>query len=80
MIRCFCACHQYPGTYPPPCGYCGHDDREGHMAGTYRDGWEPNPRCRDCGHPFRSEGSVVGGLDQILCVPCIGAALSRITD
>lgn len=52
--RCYCACHQYPGTYPPPCGVCGHDDREGRMVGGYRDGWEAN-RCphghaRCCGH------------------------------
>lgn len=42
MARCFCACHQYPGTYPPPCGYCGHDTREGRMVGGINDGWEPN--------------------------------------
>jgi formylmethanofuran dehydrogenase subunit E len=37
-------------------------------------------KCKDCGRPFRSEGSVVMSLDKILCVPCIGAALARITD
>lgn len=42
--RCFCPCHTHPGTYPPPCGYCGHDTREGRMVGTIRDGWEPNDR------------------------------------
>lgn len=36
--------------------------------------------CRDCGRLFRSEGPVVCGLDKILCVPCIGAALARLTD
>lgn len=54
MARCFCPCHTHPGTYAPPCGYCGHDDREGSMVGTIRDGWEPN-RCPHghvgcCGH------------------------------
>ena len=52
--RCYCACHQYPGTYPPPCGVCGHDNRLGRMIGGYRDGWEAN-RCPHghagcCGH------------------------------
>lgn len=43
--RCFCPCHTHPGTYPPPCGVCGHDNREGRMIGGYRDGWEPvDPR------------------------------------
>lgn len=42
MARCFCECHSFPGVYPPPCGVCGHDTREGHMVGGYRDGWEPN--------------------------------------
>lgn len=37
-------------------------------------------RCAECGSPFQSEGAVVCGLDKILCVPCIGAALSRVTD
>ncbi len=41
---------------------------------------EPARQCRDCGRPFRSEGSVVCDLDKVLCVPCIGAALSRVTD
>lgn len=42
---CFCACHEYPGTYPTgpdkPCGYCAHIDAEGVMLGTLRDGWTP---------------------------------------
>lgn len=42
MDRCFCPCHTHPGTYPPPCGVCGHDTREGRMVGGYRDGWESN--------------------------------------
>lgn len=42
MARCFCACHEYPGTYGGKyCGYCGHDNRKGHMPETVRDGWEP---------------------------------------
>lgn len=40
--RCFCPCHTHPGTYPPPCGVCGHDTRDGHLVGGYRDGWESN--------------------------------------
>lgn len=40
----------------------------------------PDRICNDCGQPFRPEGSVVYGLDKILCVPCIGAALARVTD
>ena len=43
MARCFCPCHVSPGVYPPPCGVCGHDDRQGRLVGTIRDGWEPNP-------------------------------------
>lgn len=43
--RCFCPCHVHPGVYPPPCGVCGHDTRNGRMVGGYRDGWEPiDPR------------------------------------
>lgn len=40
--RCFCPCHEYPGVYAPPCGYCGHDTRQGTFPGTIRDGWVPN--------------------------------------
>lgn len=40
---------------------------------------EPERHCRECGRSFRPESSVVCSLDQILCVPYIGAALSRIT-
>lgn len=43
MNRCWCECHVYPGTYPPPCGVCGHDTRHGRLVGTLRDGWEPYP-------------------------------------
>ena len=43
MTRCFCACHEYPGTYrPEPCGYCGHFNSKGRMPGSVRDGWEPD--------------------------------------
>src|SRR5262245_28712733 len=48
MARCFCPCHTHPGTYPPPCGVCGHDTREGRMVGGYRDGWEPIPPPPPC--------------------------------
>ena len=47
MSICWCPCHTYPGVYPPPCGVCGHDTREGHMVGTIRDGWEPNSDATD---------------------------------
>lgn len=40
---------------------------------------EPVRQCKECGQPFRSEGSVVCSLDQVLCTPCIGAALARVT-
>lgn len=45
MSRCFCPCHSEPGVYPPPCGVCGHDTREGRMVGGIRDGWEPITAC-----------------------------------
>ena len=44
--RCFCPCHEYPGVYPPPCGYCGHDTREGRFPGSVREGWVPNLAAR----------------------------------
>lgn len=49
-------------------------------AGVRRAVTDPVRQCQDCGQSFRPEGSVVCSLDQILCAPCIGAALSRITD
>lgn len=40
MSRCYCACHEYPGTYrAEPCAYCGHFDSRGHFPQTLRDGW-----------------------------------------
>lgn len=43
MARCFCTCHEYPGTYPGPwCGYCQHDNRRGQFPGTLREGWQPD--------------------------------------
>lgn len=59
MARCFCPCHTHPGTYPPPCGVCGHDTRKGRMVGGYRDGWEPNEKQE----PYK-EGYMLA-VDQI---------------
>lgn len=44
MARCFCSCHTHPGAYPPPCGVCGHDDRQGSFPGPLHEGWEPRLR------------------------------------
>jgi len=41
-MRCFCPCHEHPGTYPPPCSYCGHDTRQGKFPGSTREGWIPD--------------------------------------
>lgn len=43
--HCYCACHQYPGTYhAEPCSYCGHHNSRGHFPGALFEGWEP---CSD---------------------------------
>ena len=46
--RCYCACHQYPGTYhAKPCSHCGHHNSRGHFPGPAFMGWEPcsDPLC-----------------------------------
>lgn len=67
---------QYPPHDHPRFGPCDAS------CGPYREQKRQEERapCRECGQPFRPEEPVVGGLDQILYVPCIGAALSRVTD
>lgn len=42
MARCFCACHEYPGTYPPPCNVCGHHNDHGYYPGAMNMGWVPD--------------------------------------
>ena len=42
MARCFCACHEYPGTYPPPCNVCGHHNDHGRYPGAVNMGWVPD--------------------------------------
>lgn len=42
MARCFCACHEYPGTYPPPCNVCGHHNNHGRYPGATNMGWVPD--------------------------------------
>lgn len=43
MTRCFCACHEHPGTYGGGyCGYCQHDNSQGSFPAGIRDGWQPN--------------------------------------
>lgn len=43
-LKCYCDCHQYPGTYPTtiqrPCKVCGHVNELGyHPWGSSRFGW-----------------------------------------
>lgn len=55
MSRCFCGCHEHPGTYGGKyCGYCGHDNRQGRFPDTLRDGWEP----------FDSAASIVASVQH----------------
>lgn len=42
MSRCFCACHEFPGTYPPPCNVCGHHNDHGRYPGAINMGWVPD--------------------------------------
>ena len=42
MARCFCACHEFPGTYPPPCNVCGHHNDHGRYPGAINMGWVPD--------------------------------------
>lgn len=50
--RCFCACHEYAGTYRgEPCNYCGHFNSRGHFPGTVRDGWQAGLDPRDAPPP-----------------------------
>jgi hypothetical protein len=72
MASCFCECHIYPGTYPPPCGVCGHDTRTGRMVGTLRDGWEP--------YPLRDAEDYIELQRHALAVTRLWDALSRCTD
>lgn len=47
--RCFCACHEYPGTYyAEPCGMCLHFNSKGRFPGTLRQGWEPDGLHAEC--------------------------------
>lgn len=43
--RCYCECHEYPGTYPTnearPCSHCGHVHTHGEIVAGYRSGWAP---------------------------------------
>lgn len=43
-LKCYCDCHQYPGTYPTtierPCRFCGHINELGYYPwGSSRFGW-----------------------------------------
>jgi hypothetical protein len=63
MARCFCACHEYPGTYPPPCGVCGHHNDHGRYPGATNMGWVPDgeevgPLRIDSGAKWRQRAEV----------------------
>jgi hypothetical protein len=64
---CFCACHEYPGTYPTaadkPCGYCAHINDGGQMLGTSRDGWT---RTRDVQRGRDVATSTLPTVDRLL--------------
>ena len=80
MALCFCACHEWPGTYPPPCNYCGHHNDHGSMPGTTRDGWEPYLKCADCAanDQYVRLRRVWGpGSETPLCQPCWQSVRAR---